>query len=69
MRKARRLHDLGNRGPMKTISAVLKPLKRQELSEAPINPGAARGSLSRRAFLENSDLNFFRSTLLADRWK
>ncbi|MBS0238145.1 MAG: hypothetical protein JSS54_00905 [Proteobacteria bacterium] len=54
---------------MKTISAVLKPFKRQELSEAPINPGAARGSVSRRAFLENSDLNFFRSTLLADRWK
>ncbi len=54
---------------MKTISAVLKPFKRQELNEAPIDLGAARGSVSRRAFLENSDLKFFRSTLLADRWK
>ncbi|WP_290995305.1 hypothetical protein [Hyphomicrobium sp.] len=54
---------------MKTISVVLKPLKRQELSEAPTDLGVARGSVSRRTFLENSDLQFLRSTLLTDRWK
>lgn len=54
---------------MKPISVVLKPFKRLEFSEAPIDIDAARGSVFRRAFLENSDLKFFHSKLLTDRWK